>query len=367
MNLSKNTLKLINILNNYKINNINKITDNIYFINLYDKIKNILKNIVINQNNLNLNEINEPSSKYFSDNEFTSEYIKTKIINNLKYSYKILHENNIIIYFTHKRITKIPRTIVQMFIIIKLLKILFNRDIKSNSQKIIYFETFEKKIFPKKNIILGPNEVNSGLTYLTMHKNGDIILYRKEEILKVLIHELIHSNLIDEKIIFSNKTKSFSNLFCVDYSILLNEAFTETFATLINIFYIHIKCKFNKKYLDIMFFNELKYSNYICSNILKFYNIKKISNIVKNNKINETFPQKTNVFSYYILKNILLNTHLEFSKILELYTINYKINNEICIDKIISLLINNIDILDKNLYKNVNNKSLRLCLYELRL
>lgn len=150
MNLSKDTLKLIDIINNYKINNISKITDNIYFINLYDKIKYILKNIVINKNNLNLNEINEPSSKYFSDNEFTSEYIKTKIINDLKYSYKILHENNIIIYFTHKRIKKIRRTIVQMFIIIKLLKILFNRDIQSNSQKIIYFETFEKKISKKK-------------------------------------------------------------------------------------------------------------------------------------------------------------------------------------------------------------------------
>ena len=94
-------------------------------------------------------------------------------------------------------------------------------------------EKLEKK-FPKKNEILGPNEVNSGLTFLDVHKNGDIILYRKEELLKVLIHELIHSNLIDEKIIFSGSINEFSKLFCVNYNILLNEAFTESFATIIN-------------------------------------------------------------------------------------------------------------------------------------
>ena len=186
--------------------------------------------------------------------------------------------------------------------------------------------------------------------------------------MKVLIHELIHSNLIDSKIIFSKKTNEFSNLFCVDYKILLNEAFTETFATLINLFYIHIKCNFKKDDLNTMFFNELKYSNYICSKILQFYEIDKISNTLKNNEINIKFPQKTNVFSYYILKNILLNKNLEFGKILELYTTNYKINNEICIDKIIDIIINNINILDDNKYTIFDkNKSLRLCLYELKM
>jgi hypothetical protein len=363
--LSNDTIKFINIINKHKIKNVNKITDNRYFMDLYNKMKDTLKNIVITEDNLILEELNEKSSNYMSDNQFTSDNIK-KVINNLKYGYKILFDNNTIIYFTYKKIKKIPKIIIYMFIIIKLLKILFNRDI--NSQNIIYFETFEKKKFPKKKVILGPNEVNSALTYVTLNKNGNIVLFRKEEILKVLIHELIHSNLIDLKIILSNKSKLLNNFFCVDYNILLNEAFTETLATLINIFYIHINCKFKKNDLNKIFFNELKYSNYVCSKILKFYKIEKFSDVIKKNKINIKFPQKTNVFAYYILKNILLHNHLEFGNILELYTTNYKIDNEICIDKIIHLIINKIDILDKNIINITdNNKSLRLCLYELKL
>ena len=51
-----------------------------------------------------------------------------------------------------------------MFQIILLLKKIFNKS--TYNQHIIYFETKEKKKFPSKNIDLGPNEVNSGLTTL---------------------------------------------------------------------------------------------------------------------------------------------------------------------------------------------------------
>jgi hypothetical protein len=116
-----------------------------------------------------------------------------------------------------------------------------------------------------------------------------------------------------------------------------------------------------------MFKNEIKYSNYICSKIIKFYGINNIKDILKNNNecINN-FPQKTNVFSYYILKNILLTNHILFSNILDKYTLNYKINNENCIIDIINLILNNINSININdIFIKDNNKSLRLCLYEL--
>jgi hypothetical protein len=380
--LCKSTKKLLKLLDSYNISITNQnISENKYFMELYKniqhimlnniKIKNIIKNPIkfIKITLLQIVNINN----YLEDNEFTSVGIKKSIINDLKYGYEIKYDNNIIVYFSKNIIlsNKIPIVIIHMFTIIILLKILFNRDTSNNIQKVIYFETENKKRFPKdNNVILGPHEVNSGLTFLDFHKNGDIILYRKEEILKVLIHELIHSNLIDQKIIYSDKIKNFSNAFCVNYNILLNEAFTETFATLINLFYIHIIGNLDIKYLNTMFKNELRYSTYICSKIIKYYNINKIEHIIKNkNNCIKNFPQKTNVFAYYILKNILLNNHITFSTILSKHTLNYKVNNELCITYIINLISSQIKELDKSIIniKSDKNNSLRLCLYELNI
>ena len=365
------TNKIISLLDKYNIN-INKlinITKNKYFMELYNNLKKNFEKI--SKKNIIVEILDKKSEHYINDNKFTSDNIKNKILEKLKYGYKITFKNNLIIYFCQKKIKeKIPNIIIHMFQIIILLKKIFNKS--EYNQNITYFETTEKKKFPTKNVVLGPNEVNSGLTILdleTKHKNGNIILYRKEEVLKVLIHELIHSNLIDSKIIFSKKINDFSNLFCVNYKILLNEAFTESFATIINIFYIHIINKMKKKDLNIMFQNEMIYSNYICNKIINFYNINNISDIIKkNNECINNFRQKTNVFSYYILKNILLTNHILFGEILNIYTLNYKINNEQCIIEIINLIINNINSLDnKKIVIKDNNKSLRLCLYELKI
>ena len=126
------------------------------------------------------------------------------------------------------------------------------------------------------------------------------------------------------------------------------------------------------KILDNMFNNELFYSNYICSKIIKFYNISKISDVVKDGTFcKNNFPQKTNVFAYYILKNILLTKHIDFGNILEKYTSlkDYKLCCEEGIVQLIDLIMKNITILDNNILniKNNNNKTLRLCLYELEL
>jgi hypothetical protein len=371
--LSKETIQLLK-----KINKINKnifhddnLSKNKFFMDLYKKIKKIIKSKNINNiniNSINIILVNDKPNKYLVENKFTSKNIYNKILNKLKYCHKCIFGNNTLIYFTEKKVIN-NNIIINIFKIIKLLKTLFKRE--NYEQTIIYFEIDEKKKFPKiKESALGPDNVNSGLTFLDTHKNGNIILYRKQEVLKVLIHELIHSNLIDSNIIFSKNLKDFSNKFCVNYNILLNEAFTESFATIINLFYIHIICNFNIKELDNMFYNELYYSDYICSKIINFYNILKISDVLKKGDYcKSNFPQKTNVFAYYILKNILLKKHIEFGKILEKYNISkdYKLCCENGIVELINLIMKNINILDNNIIniKNDNNNTLRLCLYEI--
>jgi len=366
--LHNDTIKFIKLLDNYKLK-VNKITDNKYFMNLYNIFKELYNKISVDEN-IHIEKILESPDFYLTDNDFTSDEIKLYILSNLKNGYKISFKNNIIIYFTKKN--KINESLVKhMFRIIYILKNIFNRD--NQLQTIIFFETNKKKKFPiNKKKILGPNEINSGLTILDLQKNGNIIIYRKEEVLKVLIHELVHSNLIDQKFIFSSNNNYFTKLICVNYDIVINEAFTEFFALILNIFYINIVNNCKKCELNTMFNNEIKYSLYISSKIFKYYNITNINEIIKNNNnCNITFSQNTNVFSYYILKKILLKDHLIIGEILNKYSEYYKINNKICINIIIDLLIKNIEQTKNNTFNTFdfynNNNSLRLCLYELKL
>lgn len=351
--LSKRTIKLLkNIKNENKKKNYLSILNNNFFINIYQNMKKVKK---IKKSKILFSKIvNEKSNTYFDNNPFTSKIIYNKIMN-LPNCYIFYFENNKIVYFTSKNINTVPNVIYHMMTLIIMLKKILKRE--NIYQEVIYFEIFEKKKFPYKNIILGPNEVNSGFTSLD---SGKIILYRKEEVLKVLIHELIHSNLIDYKLIFSKESNKINDYFCINYKILLNEAFTETIATIIHLFYVNIVCKYKKSDLNAMFFYEILYSNYICNKIMKFYNIKNIKDILKKHNCKSIFLQKTNVFSYYFLKNILLKKHLEFGKLMQEKMTDKTIN------KIIDLIMYN---LPDNTYDTsniyINNKNLYLCLYEL--
>ena len=356
------------------------ISKNKFIMKLYNNIDDILKKIKKNniKKNIIIKDIDNNPLNYLKNNDFTSDNIKNVIINKLKICNLFSFENNDIIYFTEKKYRdlskdlskNIPKIIIYMFSIIKLLKELFK---KTDYQKIIYFETKEKKKLPNKKITLGPNEVNSGVTFLNSihnHKSDNpIFLFRKEEVIKVLIHELIHSNLIDERIILTNFDYKLNNKFCVNYKILLNEAFTETFATIINMFYININNRVGRKNLNEMFENELNYSDSICLKIMKYYNIKNIDEIIKkNNTCDKFFLQNTNILSYYFLKNILLKKHILFGKILDKNTINYKIINNKGILELIDLIFNNIYLLqNKNNILINKSKSLRLCYYELKI
>jgi hypothetical protein len=369
-----------------KINNKNKSLvsinkSNSFFQNLFNDLKFIIKNNRNNKNNKNkinkniiLKKINDTSSKYLVDSDFTSKNINNYILKYLIYCYEFKYNNITIIYFTRKNLiirdnigNNVPKIITKMFFTIEIMQKLFKREDKA--QKLIFFETNKKKQFPKKVKALEANNVNTAFTFIdSEHLNGDIILYRKEEAIKVLIHELLHSNCIDHKIIYSEKSKQFSNLFCSNYKVLLNECFTETMACIINIFIIFIVKNNNKKQeLEKMFKNEYMYSNYICSKIKTFYNIKKISNIIKINNCVEHFPQLTNVLSYYFLKNILLKNINKFDILMTKYSKDYKITNENFITDLIKLIINNIEELDSCLLTiKDNNNKLKMSYYEMK-
>ena len=118
--------------------------------------------------------------------------------------------------------------------------------------------------------------------------------------MKVCIHELFHSNLIDFDFIISTISKNFEKEYCFHYPVLLNEAYTECLALIINIMYIGIMTHKSEAYINQMYEKEVKYSIYNVSKILDYYQIHSVQEIKKNNgNCLKYFNQTTNVFSYY--------------------------------------------------------------------
>lgn len=353
MGLSKDTLDLIETLKKYDIKK-NCMKQKKFIYTLYDKMKDIIDTNIV----FRTKKIDETASSYIEGVDFMSEELIIYIKKNIHCCYELTNKKNTILYFTKKNVNE--RLVKHMFQIIQIVEKLLNHS--DFSQKIIFFHTDRKKIFPVTNkVVLGPNEVNSGVTYVNTvdqkNKKGcKIILYRKQEVLKVLAHELVHAHLLDIDMILWKDSVTFSKLFCTKYNVLLNEAYTEWYANIFNLVYINIIEGMGRKSLMNMYFHEVKYSIYISKKILHFYNIAGVREIIKKGETcSILFPQQTNILSYYILKNILLLQYDEVKK---------DINN------IVEIIKKNMYILDsiKNKYDyNDGNKSLRLCLYELKL
>lgn len=133
-----------------------------------------------------------------------------------------------------------------------------------------------RKSFPKSKIFT-EDDINSGssTTLLGTKDNGYIYLWRKEEILKVLVHEIIHAFRIDEK----------------DPS--PKEAYVELKAILANL------------YLELLE-RRIPLSEYS-----KYIQKEKDFGLKQCRKIREYDPGKTNILAYLDERNRLLN---RFSK-----------------------------------------------------
>jgi len=208
--------------------------------------------------------------------------------------------------------------------------------------RILFFNTFLNiDTMPDKFIFFLTNnkkEIDNNLMD-TMHfktinintavTNGhDIIIYREQELLKSIFHELIHFHNLDFKTIPTDiidyliKTHNINK----DNQYLLYECITETLTNILN----NIFLSSNIKEFSINLKNEILFSTLQVFKILNLCGYKKwdafallddktASRYSNNNSNSKTqFKQDSCVFSYYILKlYILLNIDTYFEKCID--------------------------------------------------
>jgi hypothetical protein len=154
----------------------------------------------------------------------------------------------------------------------------------------IFLTPFEKLI-KYKNQKLTRNEINSGAC---SKFNNWIQIFRSEELLKVLIHELIHFYNLDV-----DNTDWVNNILPIKlpcFPLILNEAITESMAIILHTYYYS---EIKNEDFKLLLNKELKHSKNMYNKILYHHNIKTFQDLFN-------ICQYTNVISYYIIKYILL-------------------------------------------------------------
>lgn len=275
-------------------------------------LKNLLKNkkeydLIFNKNSLN---------NLLYDNSFISiDIIQEAERNKIIYE-KWVYENIIVdLYYCFDEHINIEL----IFNIICFLQNLLNKKIQVNV--CIYLGKQKKK--ENKKYGLSPITINSGGT------TPELIVYiwRREELYKVLIHELMHYFKVDfnqNDDIYDKLKKIFNKKFDVIGNDAVNESYVEFLANIIHsiIYSYENNVEIEKVYKQELYFSYIQMIN-IFANYIKVINHKM------------QIKQNTSVISYYIIKLYFL--------------INYNLI---------------LDFIEKNKFNIMNNQNEYIKLYE---
>ena len=252
-------------------------------------------------------QINKKSNKYvleekgptkidaFENNPYIPERFKGTIRSFHKnYSYRVNFPKCSVELNIHCKGENIDEL---LYHILEILKFMMSIDDNKKSFSLhIYLTDYKKSL---SNGSYTPEGVNSGST----DRNNSIIIWRKEDILKVLIHETIHllgfDNVEDNEDIINHYNDKYN---LGNKKLNIYEAYTEIWALLIHSYYLalvtqkHLTTKISVKELFQGYvLIEKHWCNELGGKLLGFF------------KDGEDVDERTNTTSYYIIKSEILN------------------------------------------------------------
>ena len=180
-----------------------------------------------------------------------------------------------------------------------------------------------KKILPDSSVtILGVDNANTAVTY-SCYDPGEILIFRKEEWFKVIIHETFHSFGLDFSTMNTDKfNKKMKKLYPINSTFDISETYTETWAEIINcVFKSFYSVKINDlslflTYSEFLLQIERIFSLYQCYKVLGYMGLS-YENLYQDNDNNivardNLYKENTNIFAYYVLKAVMINDYIGF-------------------------------------------------------
>jgi hypothetical protein len=344
MKLTKNSKLLMTfftknkcIKHNLQTNNTNEIMTYLYndIFDAYNYLIKLRKNNDDNFYNIKIKKITNVSQivrpKIFNSNTFPEEirnHIDELSYSEISYTFSLFNRKITIHFIVEEHNVELDLDIYNRYVdnIIIWFYILNEYGSKKCSSTFtiyFYFTSLEKKM-PISNIdILDQIHVNTGFT-TTCPSDSEIVIFRKEEWFKVLIHESFHNFALDFSDMNTNAcTKDILSIFKVNSEVNLFESYTEFWAEIINCSF----CSFFslKKKSDInqflsnfeilvnieranSFFQLVKTLDFMGLNYKNMYSNNKQSQILRDN----LYKEKSNILAYYIIKVVLINNYQGF-------------------------------------------------------
>ena len=200
---------------------------------------------------------------------------------------------------------KTPLDIQRFVYFIRLVLVLCSKDAELKPiYKMTFVLTDYEKVCDKKIDCLNAIHVNSGYNY------GEVIcIFRKEELLKVFIHECFHMFCLDFKNVSVRFKDMLTPLFHVDSDYLLFESLCEFWARTINsaifAFFVnkHITYEEFERYFNMNLNLERAYSLIQMKHFLSKFDMEYTDLIEGTIK---SYKEKTNGICYYVITAILL-------------------------------------------------------------
>ncbi len=177
----------------------------------------------------------------------------------------------------------------------------------------IYMSSLKKRLPKRKTEIIGWDHANSGLT-TTCPRVAEIVVYRKEEWLKVFFHELMHSWKMDFSAMDCGKAHAhILSMFKVESKVNLFEAYTEFWAETINVAF----CSFSKNRHDVDGFLEDCVSNMDAEREHSVEQLAKVLDFMELDYVDllkegNGYKEESNVLSYYVIKTVLMYNYPAF-------------------------------------------------------
>ncbi len=341
-----------------------------YLSNLHHHIHELLSQLKLSAPKPKIS-FSQSKSQSKSQNRFISPKIR-KSIKKLTIRYSLSSPQVLIILYTKNPSTTTTNLLIKLYYIILTIKAFAHNTLPVS---ITIYLTPHRKLLPyPPSKPLGPNEVNSGSTLTQTNspipQNGKVLVWRKEELLRVTIHELLHAIRSDFALYITpyldNQALKHFNIL-PDNNININEVYNEFNACLLT-------TVISSKTPTILFTNlehERLYSIKLATKIIQYQNVlnnlpphtdpewifkphkpssssssssspSSSSSSSSSSTFSPVFKQETNVLSYYILKSALLfnlNETLNYIQHIPTYPI-FPPNNQEKLTHFFKLILN---------------------------
>lgn len=260
--------------------------------------------------------------------EIVRNHIDNMMMTEISYSFS-LYDRNVKVYFVvenenvEEELEVYNRYVETIAMWLHILNVYAPKECVSSINIYLYFTSLLKQL-PSSNIyVLDENNVNTAFT-TTCPSDSEIVVFRKEEWFKVLIHESFHNFGLDFSIMNNEAVNNcILNIFPVNSQVNAYESYTEFWAEIINALFCSFSELKNKSdineflsgcefYLNFertySFFQMVKTLQFMGLTYRELFSKTEYAKVHREN----LYKEKTNVLSYFVLKTILLNNFQGF-------------------------------------------------------